>query len=123
MTKLRPLRLTALLFLALIGAAAIYIAGGEVATYVARSPAAAEEDARKAFVRICDREGFDQSSFNGPIREDLSPLSVYRFVWMDKKEKEATITIDISYMPYDLNYYLSEKTELLRTRPKAHAKP
>src|ERR1700722_11343401 len=83
------------LLLVLIVVCAITFA--EIHIYLTRSEAKAETAAQAEFKRICDREGIDPLSFQGPKRlyvELGSRANSYTFVW--SRSANETITVDVA---------------------------
>jgi hypothetical protein len=76
--------------------------------YLTRSEIKARGAAEKLFEDICARDGFDPREFVGPnltysISNGLS--TQYNFVWI--RNPAETISIGVTYFPYDLPYSLS----------------
>lgn len=95
--------------LLLLLAGPLYLGSSEVYLYLTQSEAKAQAAAQTMFKRICDREGLDPRSFHGPERpsvESDKKLDAYTFVWA--RSPDETITISVTYLPYDLPYSISE---------------
>jgi hypothetical protein len=86
----------------------LYLGTTETYLYLTRSEPKAEAAAQTLFLKICDRNGFDPNSFQGPERPNLQgdqKTGGYTFVW--QKSPEEIIWVRVSYFPYDLPYSIS----------------
>jgi hypothetical protein len=91
---------------AIIVCAIAYIPAQEIAIYLNRSPQSAESAARTVFEMACERGNLNQHDFAGP--EKIAVVNVpYAFLWRMRSDSSKTIEVDVSYLPYDLNYYFS----------------
>ena len=92
-----------------LAAGVLYIITSEAYLYLTRSERRAEAAAQELFARLCVRRGLDPRSFGGPTRPSVqsdSKLNSYTFVWA--RAPEETVTISVTYLPYDLPYSISE---------------
>jgi hypothetical protein len=89
--------------------AALYISSSEAYLYLTRSESKAQAAAQVMFAKICDRQRLDPNSFHGPNRPSVhsdEKLGTYTFMWL--RSPEETITVSVTYLPYDLPYSISE---------------
>ena len=101
----KVLRLSLLAIFLLFLAGVFYLSAFESYIYLTRSDAKAEAAAQAMFVRICEQNGLDPASFQGPERRIPQP-DEYNFVWA--RLPEENISVSVIYLPYDLPYSLSD---------------
>lgn len=86
-----------------------YFGSSEAYLYLTRSDVKAQTAAQEMFQSICDRHGLDSHSFHGPDRpntEQDKKNDQYTFIW--SRSPDETIYINVSYLPYDFAYSISE---------------
>ncbi len=86
----------------------VFLSLNEIYLYVTRSEEKAQVSAQMIFIHICERQRLDPTSFRGPDRPRINmdeEQGVYTFMWT--RSQEETITVTITYMPYDYPYSLS----------------
>lgn len=95
------------LFVLLLPVVIIGLVGSvEYYTYFTRSESKALADAQQVFLQVCQDQQLDPRTFK------LSPSIInkrsgaYMFIWT--RSAEETITVSVSYLPYDLPYSISE---------------
>jgi hypothetical protein len=74
------------------------------------------EDAQKTFIMVCAREGLHTSDFAGPKRLEGKNVP-FSFLWNMRDDPRKTIEVDVTYLPYDLEYYFSEDLAKEKPRP------
>jgi len=87
----------------------LYISSSEAYLYLTRSESRAQQAAQAMFEEICGRQRLDPHSFHGPDRLSVQSdekLGTYTFVWT--RSPEETISVSVTYLPYDLPYSISE---------------
>lgn len=99
------LRLSLLAIFLLLSAGVLYFTAYESYAYLTRSEAKAEAAAQAMFVKICEQNALDPTSFSGPERRIPQP-DEYNFIWA--RSPDETISVSVIYLPYDLPYSLSE---------------
>jgi hypothetical protein len=100
----------------------VYFGAIETYIYFTRSEAKAQTAAQTMFLKICESEKLDPYSFHGPSRPSIQSdekLGAYTFVWT--RSPEETITVSITYFPYDLPYSVSEA--IIEHKPGSLLKP
>jgi hypothetical protein len=90
----------------LIFLAAAYFVSWEMIVYGTRSLPKAEQSAGSTFKRVCVEKNLDPKSFFGPKRIEVKNVT-FAFLWTMRSDSRKTVEVDISYMPYDVQYYLS----------------
>lgn len=111
MVVLKKLRWIGVFGLLILIGGGLYIGASEVYIYLTRSDVKAQMAAQELFHKICDRQGIDSHSFNGPMRLSLEQdykNDQYTFIW--SRAHDETIYINVSYLPYDFAYSISETT-------------
>lgn len=105
---------------AVVCCAIIYLLTWEITAYWNRNPQTAERAAHVTFEMVCTKNDLKPHDFTGS--EKIAVVNVsYAFLWRMRSDPSKTIEVDISYLPYDVEYYLStplvrkpKKTELHR---------
>jgi hypothetical protein len=85
----------------------LYISGGELWVYATRDFDKAKATAQKTFMRVCQKESLDPQTFVGPRQIVDYANAYYAFEWNVRGHEDETITISISYLPYDVGYTMS----------------
>lgn len=94
----------------------LFIGGKEGYAYLTRSEASAKLSATELFHCISKQQGYREVDFDGPSRvQDRE--NVYAFVWTLRGAQNSTISIVVSYFPYDIDYSVSEALPFGRIRP------
>ena len=117
----RTLKWFGLAFGAAVVLGALYIRGSEVYLYLTQSEEKAQAAASAMFIKICGRQGLDPRSFHGPDRPSIpsdKKLDSYTFVWT--RPPKETITVSVTYLPYDLPYSISEGITESEQNAKTH---
>jgi hypothetical protein len=109
-----PFKWLLLIIVTILLGGGIYLASWEVLTYSTRSLGKAREDAQKTFIMVCAREGLHTSDFAGPKRLEGKNVP-FSFLWNMRDDPRKTIEVDVTYLPYDLEYYFSE--DLAKEKP------
>jgi hypothetical protein len=88
--------------------AILYFVLAESLHYLTRSQIEAQVAAQAQFEIICRQQELDSRDFRGPFQPYMRSdrrTHAYNFVWI--RMPGETITITVSYLPYDLPYSLS----------------
>jgi hypothetical protein len=82
---------------------------------VTRSEEKEKLAALRMFDLVCGREGLSPDDFQGPT--SLKGRGVpFAFLWKMRDEPQKNIEVDITYFPYDVQYYLSADLAKRRSR-------
>ena len=86
----------------------MYFAGPELYLYFKKDEVKAQSDAEAMFVKVCQDEGLDPSTFSGPSRPNIATddkLHQYNFRWT--RNAREWITVGVVYLPHDVPYSMS----------------
>jgi len=94
----------------------LFLVTQETSIYFTRSEDKARAQAVELFACIVRQQGYEDLRFEGPFRvEDRA--DVYAFEWRLRDSPRSTVSIVVSYLPYDIDYTVSETLFFGRRHP------